>query len=179
MASALDLDDPRVLITNGLPPSPSNGRFHLQMVYAVSSLAYATFRRALGRDIGWAVPAGPDGSVRLILRPFGFRGRNAGYNRETGDVSFGYFTAADDPAGFIVRNGLICTALSHDIIAHEVTHALLDGLRSSFLHPTNVDVPAFHEAFADVVALLLHFSTRRSWSRASAIHAGRSRADPC
>ena len=158
LASAVDLDDPKVLITSGVVPSPSNGRFHLQMVYAVSTLTYATFRRALGRDIGWAVPAGADGSLRLILRPFGFRGRNAGYNRDTGDVSFGYFNATDDPAGFIVRNGLICTALSHDIIAHEVTHALLDGLRSSFLHPTNVDVPAFHEAFADVVALLLHFT---------------------
>ena len=157
-AAVLNLDDPNLLIAGGLTPSPSNGRFHLQMVYAVSSLTYAMFRRALGRDIGWAVPAAADGSLRLVLRPFGFRGRNAGYNRDTGDVSFGYFTATSDPAGFIVRNGLICTSLSHDIIAHEVTHALLDGLRSSFLHPTNVDVPAFHEAFADLVALLLHFT---------------------
>ncbi|HEX2456013.1 MAG TPA: hypothetical protein VHI99_20100 [Vicinamibacterales bacterium] len=157
-AAVLNLDDANLLIGGGLPPSPSNGRFHLQMVYAVSCLTYAAFRRALGRDIGWAVPAAEDGSLRLILRPFGFRGRNAGYNRETGDVSFGYFNATSDPAGFIVRNGLICTSLSHDIIAHEVSHALLDGLRSSFLHPTNVDVPAFHEALADLVALLLHFT---------------------
>jgi len=157
-SSALDLDDPHLLIGHGLAPSPSDGRFHLQMVYAVSTLTYAAFRRALGRDIGWAVPAAADGSLRLILRPFGFRGRNAGYNRDTGDVSFGYFNATSDPAGFIVRNGLICTSLSHDIIAHEVSHALLDGLRSSFLHPTNVDVPAFHEALADLVALLLHFT---------------------
>ena len=38
-------------------------------------------------------------------------------------------------AGFTLRNGLICTALSHDIIAHETTHALLDGLRESFMNP--------------------------------------------
>ena len=65
VASAVDLDDPRVLITSGVVPSPSNGRFHLQMVYAVSTLTYATFRRALGRDIGWAVPAGADGSLAV------------------------------------------------------------------------------------------------------------------
>ena len=56
------------------------------------------------------------------------------------------------------KGGLICTALSHDIIAHETTHALLDGLRSSFIDPTNVDVPAFHEGFSDLVALFLHFT---------------------
>ena len=92
------------------------------------------------------------------MKPFGFRSRNASYNRETGDLSFGYFNAGKEPAGFTVQQGLICTALSHDIIVHETTHALLDGLRSSFLQPTNVDVPAFHEGFADLVALFLHFS---------------------
>jgi len=157
-ATALDLDDPHVLLSSGLAPTPSDGRFHLQMVYAVCSLTYAAFRRALGRDIGWAIEPAADGVVRLVVRPFGFRGRNAGYSREAGDLSFGYFHAGKTPAGFTVQQGLICTALSHDIIAHETTHALLDGLRSSFLTPTNVDVPAFHEGFSDLVALFLHFT---------------------
>ena len=154
----LDLDDLSLLLSSGLAPSPSNGRFHLQMVYAVCSLTYAAFRRALGRDIAWATEPRADGSSRLVIRPFGFRGQNAGYSREGGDLSFGYFYAGAEPAGFIVQHGLICTALSHDIVAHETTHALLDGLRSSFLAPTNVDVPAFHEGFADLVALFLHFT---------------------
>lgn len=157
-SEALDLDDPAILLSSGLSPSPADGRFHLQMVYAVCSLTYAAFRRALGRDIGWATPVQPDGSARLVVRPFGFRGPNAGYSREAGDLSFGYFQAGRTPAGFTVPEGLISTALSHDIIAHETTHALLDGLRASFVFPTNVDVPAFHEAFGDLVALFLHFS---------------------
>lgn len=157
-ADPLDLNDPILLMSSGLAPSPSNGQFHLQMVYAVCSLTYAAFRRALGRDICWAIPRPEKGQHRLVVRPFGFRGRNAGYNRETGDLSFGYFQAGREPAGFTVQKGLICTSLSHDIIAHETTHALLDGLRGSFALPTNVDVPAFHEGFADLVALFLHFT---------------------
>lgn len=157
-AGALDLDDPHLLLSSGLTPSPSEGRFHLQMVYAVCSLTYAAFRRALGRDIAWASAAPADGPVRLVVRPFGFKGKNAGYSREAGDLSFGYFQAGKRPAGFTLQDGLICTALSHDIIAHETTHALLDGLRSSFLDPTNIDVPAFHEGFSDLVALFLHFT---------------------
>lgn len=157
-AAALNLDDPDLLLSSGLSPTPMNGRFHLQMVYAVCSLTYGAFRKALGRDIAWATAASGDGPFRLTVRPFGFRGRNAGYSREAGDLSFGYFNAGNDPAGFVMRKGLICTALSHDIVAHETTHALLDGLRSLFMVPTNVDVPAFHEGFADLVALFLHFT---------------------
>ena len=158
MAEALDLDDPYLLLSGGLSPTPTNGRFHMQMVYAVCSLTYAVFRRALGRDIAWASTAPADGPLRLVVRPFGFEGANAGYSREAGDLSFGYFRASDKAAGFTLKGGLVSTALSHDIVVHETTHALLDGLRSSFLDPTNVDVPAFHEGFSDLVALFLHFT---------------------
>jgi len=158
VASALDLDDPNLLLSSGLAPSPANGLFHLQMVYAVCSLTYAAFRKALGREIAWATAPADDGPLRLVVRPFGFEGSNAGYSREAGDLSFGYFSAGEHAAGFTLRGGLIATALSHDIVAHETTHALLDGLRSSFMDPSNVDVPAFHEAFSDLVALFLHFT---------------------
>ena len=158
LAAALDLDDPFLLLSGGVSPTPTNGRFHMQMVYAVCSLTYAVFRRALGRDIAWATNAPADGPLRLIVKPFAFVGTNAGYSREGGDLSFGYFRADEKAAGFTLKGGLVSTALSHDIIAHETTHALLDGLRSSFLDPTNVDVPAFHEGFSDLVALFLHFT---------------------
>ena len=154
---ALDLDSPYLLMSSGLSPTPGNGCFHLQMVYAVCSLTYAAFKRALGREIAWAIPASESGPARLVVRPF-VPGANAGYSREAGDLSFGYFNASRTPAGFTVPGGLICTALSHDIVVHETTHALLDGLRSSFMEPTNVDVPAFHEGFSDLVALFMHFT---------------------
>jgi hypothetical protein len=53
---------------------------------------------------------------------------------------------------------LVFTCLSHDVIAHEATHALLDGIHRYYQEQTNVDVPAYHEAFADIVAIFQHFT---------------------
>ena len=36
-------------------------------------------------------------------------------------------------------------------LAHETTHALLDGFHKHFMEPTNREVLAFPEAFADIV----------------------------
>ena len=53
---------------------------------------------------------------------------------------------------------MVFTCLSHDIVAHETTHALLDGLHRRYQEQTNPDVLAFHEAFADLVAIFQHFT---------------------
>ena len=155
----LDLEAPLLLMSDGLSPSPANNQFHAQMVYAVCSLTYATFRRALGRDLSWACEP-PDGSdfTRLKVRPFGMEERNAYYDREEGGLSFGYFRAESEPAGHTVPHGWVFTALSHDVVAHETTHALLDALRSEFSTPMNPDVLGFHEGFADLIAMLQHFT---------------------
>ncbi|NEJ11060.1 hypothetical protein GR238_37815, partial [Rhizobium leguminosarum] len=70
---------------------------------------------------------------------------------------FGYFAGSAQSAK-IVAGTAVFTCLSHDIIAHETTHALLDGVHPRFNEPVNEDVLAFHEAFADIVALFQHFS---------------------
>ena len=69
---------------------------------------------------------------------------------------------------------LVFTCLSHDIIAHETTHALLDGVHPRFNEPVNPDVLAFHEAFADIVALFQHFSYPGRAARPDRAHARRS-----
>lgn len=152
----VDLEEPTVLLLSGRSPSTSDRLFHQQMVYAVASTVYATFRAALGRHIGWGFERG--GHSRLRLRPHAFEGANAYYAREAGEVAFGYYRAVNQVAGGNLPGGTVYTCLSHDIVVHELTHALLDGMRSHFTVASSPDVLAFHEGFADLIAILQHFS---------------------
>src|SRR5689334_8310743 len=149
----LDLDDHNILISNGLDPSTSDKRFQDQMVYAVCSIVYTAFRQALGRHITWGFDPRSDRS-QLLLKPRAFEGTNSFYDKASGEVSFGFYRSqaqGDFP-------GTVYACLSHDAVAHEVTHAMLDGLRAHFSLPTSADVLAFHEGFADIVAVFQHFS---------------------
>ena len=154
-----DLSDPRVLIAGGYDPSPSDPRFHQQMVYAVCMTTYAVFRTALGRTLSWGF-GNAEHPTPLRLIPHAGQQRNAWYANESdqGAIRFGYYCANDRPTDRTLPGGYVFTCLSHDIVAHEVTHALLDGLRAHFAVPSGPDVPAFHEALADLVAIFQHFS---------------------
>ena len=168
----VDLDDKAVLIQNGHDPTPSDPRFHQQMVYAVCSNVYSTFRSALGRQIAWGFKRREE-PERLYLRPHAFSGQNAYYDEKRGELSFGYYRAHEGLAtDRTLPGGFVFTCLSHDVITHELTHAILDGLRSNFSVPSGPDVIAFHEAFADLVALFQHFSYKEVVRRAIASSGG-------
>lgn len=156
-----NLDDPPVLINSGIEPSVQNPAFHQQMVYAVASSVYALFRLALGRVVAWGFDAEEspsDTTRRLKLRPHvAGIGANAGYDKKAGEIRFGYYQSDATVTGRNLPGGLVFTCLSHDIIAHEVTHALIDGLRSRFTIPTGPDVLGFHEGISDMVAVFHHF----------------------
>ena len=91
----VDLDQPAVLIDDGVAASPGNPQFHQQMVYGVASAVYATFRAALGRDPAFAVPVDATGRARLRLRPHAAPGLNAWYDRHRGEIAFGYAPGPD------------------------------------------------------------------------------------
>ena len=74
---------------------------------------------------------------------------NSFYSREAESLAFGYYRRNGEP---------VHMCLSHDIVVHETTHALLDGQRSRFTAPSSPDQAAFHEGYADIVALLSVFS---------------------
>ena len=124
----------------------------------------ATRRRTSRRRASCAAAA------HLSARPA--RGRTPTTARSKKALLFGYFPAVARTAGRHLPGGMVFTCLSHDIVAHETTHALLDGLHRRFLEPTNPDVLAFHEAFADIVALFQHFTSARSCATRSRRRAG-------
>lgn len=153
----VDLDDPGLLIRGGLSPSESDPRFHQQMVYAVVSETVQHYEMALGRRIRWRNRAN-----RLNLYPHAMISANAAYSRDAEGILFGYFRASEDEAGRNLPGQTVFTCLSHDIIVHETTHAILDGMRPFFAERTNPDVSAFHEAFADLAALFRHFAHKEA-----------------
>lgn len=163
----VDLNDPVLLAQNGLPPSEGRPQFHQQMVFVVAMRTIRSFERALGRGVLWAGDTGRtekgerldpierNFTRRLRIYPHALREPNAYYSPEKRALLFGYFqpTGAErEPEA-----SWVFTCLSQDIIAHETTHAILHGLQRRSIEPSNIDALAFHEAFADIVALLQHF----------------------
>jgi len=154
--TAVNLNDIYIVANEGLDPSESNPNFHQQMVYAVAMTTILNFEKALGRKSLWA--CGPDYSFvkRLRLYPHALNEANAYYSPDKKSILYGYFR--NNQANDLLPNGTIFTCLSHDITAHETTHALLDGMFTNFSAPTHPDTLAFHEAFADIIALFQHFT---------------------
>lgn len=154
----VDLDAAHVLAQDGVAPSQGNPQFHQQMVYAVAMKTIASFEQALGRYVQWSprdlgvdAPSGHREQFVRTLRiyPHGLRAANAYYSPDKKALLFGYFQGP---------NGTVFSCLSQDIVAHETTHALLDGMHRRYVEDSNPDTLAFHEAFADLVALFQHFT---------------------
>lgn len=127
--------------------------FHCQNVYALVMRTLARFEQALGRRVSWSF-----NGHQLQVVPHAFADANAFYSRDDHALLFGYFPGRRHKGR---KNRMVFTCLSHDVIVHETTHALLDGLRERYNDPSSPDQAAFHEGFSDVVALLSVFSLRR------------------
>jgi len=123
----------------------ANPEFHRHNVYALVMKTLARFEFALGRRVGWGF-----GGHQLKVAPHAFSEANAFYSDRENALLFGYFTGNSGKPVF--------TCLSHDVVVHETTHALVDGLRERYREPSSPDQGAFHEGFADVVAILSVFS---------------------
>jgi hypothetical protein len=119
--------------------------FRTQNVFAIAAHTLALFERHLGRRIPWR-----SGWPHLYLVPTGMLGANAQYTPGQNAVVFGWLPAVGDLP-------VVYSCLAYDVVAHEVTHAVLDGLRPRYVEPGLPDQLAFHEALADLVAMLSVF----------------------
>jgi hypothetical protein len=155
----VDLNSTNLLAQDGHAPSEGNPQFHQQMVYAVAMNTISNFERALGRQVLWSPRDDPAGTSSpntreqyvktLRIYPHALRAGNAFYSPQKKALLFGYFQGP---------TGTVFTCLSQDIITHETTHALLDGMHRRYVEDNHLDTLAFHEAFADLIALFQHFT---------------------
>jgi hypothetical protein len=120
----------------------SNPHFHACMTFGIVMKTLVRFEFALGRRLNWSFP-----SHQLQVAPHAFADANAFYSDQAQGLFFGYFPSADGKE-------VVYTCLSHEIIAHETTHALLDGLRERYTDASSPQQAGFHEGFSDIVALL-------------------------
>jgi hypothetical protein len=119
-----------------------SSEFHAFMAYGIVMKTLSRFEFALGRRLSWSF-----GSHQIQVSPHAFSDANAFYSDRAQGLFFGYFPSNDGKR-------TIYTCLSHEIVAHETTHALLDGLRERYTDPSSPQQAGFHEGFADIVALL-------------------------
>ncbi len=143
---------------HGLPDDPFRGRsddellsnpdFHAMNTYAVIMRTLARFEAALGRRVGWSFHG-----HQIQVAPHAFADANAFYSKSDQALMFGYFPRHK-------KKGMVFSCLAHDVVAHETTHALLDGLRERYTDASSPQQAGFHEGFADIVALLSVFSLR-------------------
>lgn len=156
--------DPYAKVTD-IEQLVSDPHFHQQNVYAITMATLCAFEGALGRPVAWGFP---DPSHQLKVAPHAFSEANAFYSRQSESLNFGYFPDR--------RGNNVFTCLSHDIVVHEATHALLDGLRPMYIRPSSPDQGGFHEGFADIVALLSVFRSTEVIERLVEPLSGRRRS---
>ena len=129
------------------PPGLHIDQFHQINVWAIVQRVLEFYEdfNVLGRPVPWAFNGN-----RLTIRPHASYNDNTitGYDREWQALNFAIVKDPND------SRQLIYTCLSHDIVAHETGHAVLDGIRPYFHKGYTLESEAFKEFIADLTAIL-------------------------
>ena len=104
----------------------------------------------LGRKLRWAFA----GEQLLVVPQAGIM-QNAFYHRGSRSLQFFSFQNPKSPGA------MVHTCLSPDIVAHEATHAILDGIAPDLYDATSPQALAIHEAVADIGAVMFALRSRR------------------
>ncbi len=120
----------------------TESQFHQVNVWAIIQSILDIYEETwvLGRPAPWAFKGN-----RLLVVPHAGYMANAFYDRRSKSIQFYYFGT---------KERRIYTCLSHDIIAHETGHAILDGLRPGYIEDSSLQTTAFHEFVADLTAIV-------------------------
>ena len=121
-------------------------RFDSSNCFYIANQTLATAEKYANRRIDWSFEK-TLGHPMLIRPHAGKEVVNAYYNNESGSVNF--FSYLDEKTGLRQRTGM-----SRDVIAHEIGHAILDGMRPNLLGSLSVGAGGFHESFGDMTAFL-------------------------
>ncbi len=116
-------------------------RFHQLNAYAITANAVEVAERELGRDLIW-----PFEASRLIVLPHAGERANAFYDQDTHSLQFYSFLRANGARPYH-------TCLSHDVVAHEAGHAILDAVRSRLIESFERESWALHEAVGDLTGM--------------------------
>lgn len=148
-------------------PPPGSARFHYpapaaEDAYPIGSAEFLFWQcreAALATLETWVSISTPlarwqNGATLLPLHHDGGKGLNARYDRS----SLKFMTWEKDGKATLA-------GASTDAVAHELGHALLDTIRPDLWNSVYTEAAAFHESFADCIALLVGFfdaPTRRA-----------------
>ncbi len=124
-----------------------NPQFHQINTFAVINHALDLVEEEIGHNVVWK-----DGAA-LVVRPHAFEGMNAYYDPMNPSLNFGYFNTP-------FRRTPVWTCLSYDIVTHELGHAILDTFRPLYIYSFDLDTPALHESFADLMAMFAALSNQ-------------------
>lgn len=124
----------------------SDPRFHQLNTYAIAVRAIELVEMELGRELRWGFDAS-----RLIILPHAGSLANAFYSEDTHSLQFYSFRSGPDKQVYH-------TSLSHDIVAHETGHAILDAVRDRYTEGLHPETSALHEAIADLTAVFAALS---------------------
>ncbi len=150
-----------------LPPAPPGvrGKYHVTdekdlssndlnqvAVFAAVMKTMAMFEQpdTLGRPLVWGF-----GAPQLLVVPRAGRWANAFYERNSHSLQFFFF---ENPRQ---AGDTIYTSMSRDIVAHETGHAILDGIAPYLYNAITPQSLALHEGIADLVALMVAFSSEK------------------
>jgi hypothetical protein len=115
----------------------------------IRTLGFVESPGGIGHRVRWAF----DGDQLLVV-PVAGEMDNAYYHRDAHSLLFYFFA----PEGEHSR--VVYSALSQDIVAHEATHAIVDGVAPDLYHAVTPDSLAVHEAVADMTAALVSMVNR-------------------